>query len=295
MRYYLRDETLFVRGSFRAVSTGPGGGMGSARNLVNHTVPRDWNQPDPVRVLSTLVSREGLPGDFFGLLTAVPMKYLCILQYDFITLFISAGTGSRTINIIITSSEGMSDAALAGAIITATGAKAEALRELSRPVSGTPTDAVIVASEGEVVHPYAGPLTGAGMRIRAAVLAGVPEALHRFEGTVRRDAPSYFIFSRYGGDHWVEWIARDCPYYPCHFAGQRCDFCYCPFYPCGDLTLGQWVESSSRNGPVWNCAGCTLLHDPGIADYLARNPDAPLRELKERRRREMPRPESTDR
>lgn len=285
MRYYLRDGTLVVRGSFRAVSTGPGGGFGTASTLLNHTVPPDWNEPDPLRELTTAVSREGLPGSFFGLLTAVPMASLCVLQYDFITVFITAGMGGRTINSIITSSEGLADAALAGAIITATEAKAEALRDLSRAVSGTPTDAVIVASEGELFHPYAGPLTEAGRRIRAAVLAGVPAALHRSEGTVVRDAPSYFIFSRYGGDHWVEWIPRDCPYYPCHFAGQRCDFCYCPYYPCGDATLGQWVESSSRNGPVWNCAGCTLLHEPATADYLKRNPDAPLRELKERKRR----------
>ena len=76
-----------------------------------------------------------------------------------------------------------------------------------------------------------------------------------------------------------------CPYYPCHFKGQNCTHCFCPFYPCGDLSLGQWVASSSRNGSVWNCAGCTLLHEPEIADYLARNPDAPLRELKEWRKR----------
>jgi adenosylcobinamide hydrolase len=115
----------------------------------------------------------------------------------------------------------------------------------------------------------------------------MPEALQREEGIVVRDAPSYFIFSRYGGEHWVEWLAHDCPYYPCHFEGQRCEFCYCPFYPCGDASLGEWVKSSSRNGPVWNCAGCTLLHQPGIADYLVQNPEASLRELrtKERKRR----------
>ena len=22
---------------------------------------------------------------------------------------------------------------------------------------------------------------------------------------------------------------RDCEFYPCHFEGQYCDFCYCPF------------------------------------------------------------------
>jgi adenosylcobinamide hydrolase len=211
------------------------------------------------------------------------MRHLCILQYDFVTVFITAGIspGSPgTINIIVYSSQGMSDAALAGAIITATEAKSEALRGRGHPFSGTPNDAIIIASEGTGVHQYAGSRTEAGTRIHAAVLFGVSEALQRHEGIVVRDAPSYFIFSRYGGEHWVEWLPATCPYYPCHFEGQRCEFCYCPFYPCGDESLGEWVKSSSRNGPVWNCAGCTLLHQPGIADYLLQNPEASLSELK---------------
>ncbi|MDD1705886.1 MAG: adenosylcobinamide amidohydrolase [Methanoregulaceae archaeon] len=287
MRYYLREGTLFVRGRFRSVSTGAGGGIGTVSTLLNHTVPPDWHEQDPLRELSTVTSREGLPGDFFGLITAVKMQHLCILQYDFMTVFISAGihTGScGTINIILHSGQGMSDAALTGGIITATEAKSDALRGLGHLFSGTPTDAVIVASEGPVVHPYAGTLTEAGRRIHAAVLFGVPEALLRYEGTVIRDAPSYFIFSRYGGDHWVEWLPRACPYYPCHFDGQRCDFCYCPFYPCGDESLGEWVKSTTKNRPVWNCAGCTLLHNPGIADYLMQNPEASLLELKTKER-----------
>jgi adenosylcobinamide hydrolase len=289
MRYYFRGSTLFVRGRFRAVSTGTGGGLGTVSTLLNHTVPPEWEGADPLRDLSAVASRQGLPPDFFGLLTAVKMQHLCILQYDFVTVFISAGIhpGScGTINIIACSSQGMSDAALAGAIITATEAKSDALRARGYPFSGTPTDAAIVASEGPVVHQYAGILTEAGERIRAAVLFGVPEALQRHEGIVARDAPSYFVFSRYGGEHWVDWLPEACPYYPCHFEGQRCEFCYCPFYPCEDESLGEWVESSSKNGPVWNCAGCTLLHKPGIADYLVKNPEASLRELKTKERNE---------
>jgi adenosylcobinamide hydrolase len=45
------------------------------------------------------------------------------------------------------------------------------------------------------------------------------------------------------------------------------------------------VKSASRNGPVWNCAGCTLLHQPGIADYLKQNPEASLVELKTKERK----------
>ena len=242
MRYYLRENTLFVRGSYRSISTGVGGGIGTVSTLLNHTVRPDWDGLEPLRELALVTHREGLPPDFFGLLTAVKMQNLCILQYDFLTVFISAGIApgdGGTINIIACSSQGMSDAALAGAVITATEAKSEALKGLGHPFYGTPTDAVIVASEGPVVHPYAGILTEVGHRIHAAVLFGIPEALQRYEGLGVRDAPSYFIFSRFGGDHWVEWLPKACPYYPCHFEGQSCEFCYCPFYPCGDESLGE--------------------------------------------------------
>jgi adenosylcobinamide hydrolase len=117
------------------------------------------------------------------------------------------------------------------------------------------------------------------------VFYGVPEALKRASGIEKRDAPSFFIFSRYGGDHWVEWRPLHCAYYPCHFQGQRCDFCYCPFYPCGDVSLGQQVLSSSKDGMVWNCADCVLLHEPEIADYLVKHPEASLRELKAQKKR----------
>lgn len=117
------------------------------------------------------------------------------------------------------------------------------------------------------------------MRVFAAVEYGVSEALKRHAGEIKRNRPSFFIFSRYGGDHWAEWVPEDCPYYPCHFPGQRCDYCYCPFYPCMDESLGEWVQSS-HNGRVWNCSGCTLLHLPHIADYLGKNPEASLNELK---------------
>ena len=50
---------------------------------------------------------------------------------------------------------------------------------------------------------------------------------------------------------------RDCEFYPCHFEGQCCDFCYCPFYPCGDAsTGGEWIKGKG----VWNCTNCLWLH-----------------------------------
>ena len=39
MRYYLRGSTLFVRGKFRAVSTGIGGTIRNVSTILNKTVP----------------------------------------------------------------------------------------------------------------------------------------------------------------------------------------------------------------------------------------------------------------
>ncbi|MBN2110239.1 MAG: aminotransferase class I/II-fold pyridoxal phosphate-dependent enzyme, partial [Methanosarcinaceae archaeon] len=60
----------------------------------------------------------------------------------------------------------------------------------------------------------------------------------------------------------------ECAYYPCHFEGQDCTFCFCPFYPCGDArTGGSWVESSS-GGQVWSCLNCNMVHEEKIVDEL---------------------------
>ncbi|MBQ2653678.1 MAG: precorrin-3B C(17)-methyltransferase [Methanobrevibacter sp.] len=58
---------------------------------------------------------------------------------------------------------------------------------------------------------------------------------------------------------------RECEYYPCHYDGQYCDFCYCPFYPCGDSsTGGEWIKGKN----VWNCKECTWLHDKDSVECL---------------------------
>jgi adenosylcobinamide hydrolase len=285
MRYFFTGKTLFLRGDFLAASTGVNGGLRRVTTLLNHTVDDTFPHDDPLRSLEDLIAGMGFSRDFFGLLTAVDIRHSCILHYDFITLFVTAGITHPnpetpgTINIIVHSAEGFTDGALLEALLTATTAKADALRTLGHPFSGTVTDAVMAACEGTVCHEYAGTATEAGRRIYRAAFHGVQGALARHEGRVERKAPSMFIFSRYGGDHWVEWSPEGCPYYPCHFEGQRCDYCYCPFYPCLDPGLGQWVESKN-GGRVWNCSRCDLLHTQRVADYLKKNPEAGLAELK---------------
>ncbi len=59
-----------------------------------------------------------------------------------------------------------------------------------------------------------------------------------------------------------------CNYYPCHFEGQDCTFCFCPFYPCNDeRTGGQWIESSG-GGKVWSCLYCEMVHRPEVVDAM---------------------------
>ncbi|MDD1676200.1 MAG: adenosylcobinamide amidohydrolase [Methanomicrobiales archaeon] len=284
MRYYYTRDTLFVRGNFSAASTGIHGGVRKVSTIFNHTVPADFPEPDPFGYLERLIAREGFGPDFFGLLTAVDMQHLCILHFDFIAVFITAGVQqeaekSHTINIIVLSSQGLAPGAQLEAIITVSGAKAEALGCLGYACTGTPTDAVVIACEGKEMHEFAGPVSEAGKRIHDAVQFGVQEAIRRHEGRIERKTPSMFIFSRYGGDHWVEWKAEGCPYYPCHFAGQRCELCYCPFYPCRDVDLGEDVESIG-GGTVWSCSRCMLMHRPEVVDYVLEHPEAPLGELK---------------
>jgi len=284
MRYFTSGGTVFIRGAFRAASTGISGGIRDVTTLFNHTVVPGWDHAHPEKEIELVAAAAGAGPAVFGLLTAVPIRHLCVLQYDAITVFVTAGIrqeqdapGAGTINIIAYSSEGMEDAALLETILVATEAKAQALLAAGAG-SGTSTDAVIAACEGEVRHRYAGRITEPGRRVREAVLKGVPEALRRYTRGAATEEPAFFIYSRLEGGHWVEWSPVNCPYYPCHFAGQACDFCYCPFYPCKDETLGEW-STGSNGGKVWNCSRCTLLHEPAVAAYLKRYPDAPREEL----------------
>ncbi len=69
---------------------------------------------------------------------------------------------------------------------------------------------------------------------------------------------------------------RDCEYYPCHFEGQDCTFCYCPFYPCLLYRLGGEIVKSSSGDYVWSCKNCRWIHErenvEEILDYFSSFP-----------------------
>lgn len=295
MRYFLRSSSLIIRGKFRICSSGPGGGIRDCTTLINHQLPHNFSQ-DPDRELEILALSLGLSyPDTAGLLTTVDMNTLCILSWDALTVFVTAGiihpvhpdqvnsvaqkspNTPGTINIIVIV-QNFSDQALVNAVIKATEAKALALRDAGHGFAGTVTDAVIIASDGADTIRYAESATKTGQMIHETVHAGVTRALLRQSDT-RKNHPSFFIRSGIGGPHWFLWEKEHCKYYPCHYEGQCCDFCYCPLYPCGDMTLGDWIEKPGRP-PIWACTRCLLNHHPQVTRHLIRNPEASLLELK---------------
>lgn len=59
---------------------------------------------------------------------------------------------------------------------------------------------------------------------------------------------------------------RSCEYYPCHYDGMDCTFCYCPFFPCRDERFGKYVENP-KLGPVWDCSDCLMIHDHDVCEH----------------------------
>ena len=56
----------------------------------------------------------------------------------------------------------------------------------------------------------------------------------------------------------------DCSYYPCHFEGQDCSFCFCPFYPCLIYQTGGEIKGNA----IWSCMKCSLIHKPEVVQEL---------------------------
>jgi|Deesub1362A_J573_1020465.scaffolds.fasta_scaffold00732_11 hypothetical protein len=60
----------------------------------------------------------------------------------------------------------------------------------------------------------------------------------------------------------------ECRYYPCHFSGQDCSFCYCPFYPCLIYDMGGEIKVSSDGNFVWSCVNCWKIHEKDFSENV---------------------------
>jgi len=65
---------------------------------------------------------------------------------------------------------------------------------------------------------------------------------------------------------------KDCKYYPCHFDGQDCTWCFCPFYPCQDGITGGGLTIGVISGKlVWGCGRCQWIHRHDVASFILKN------------------------
>jgi adenosylcobinamide hydrolase len=243
--------------------------------------------------------RNGLsPEATFGLLIQEQSTHHAVFRYDQVTLFITAGVTSEdpkskeildagtssnmdvTMRIICTINGHLEDQDLLNALITVSKAEMETSSGDER-FSGWDRRGIIIGAEHSGSSMSHNPENMADKILQTA-LYGAGYIRELFSKIPERSsiASSFHIHTTIGGDRWIEWDKKGCPYYTCHFRGQRCDFCYCPLYPCEDETLGEWTTGSRTSGRVWSCAPCTLNHQPAVVRHLRRNPQASSSELK---------------
>ncbi len=197
MEYEVLDRVLVLKGNFEALSSGVDGGRRAVKNILNIQVPHDFSHDDPKSYIEGMAASMTLEGDSLALLTAVEMKNVRILSDACVTVFVTAGltnpSSFGTINILLVSSAKLSEGAMAGAIITATEAKARALLDYGFNFTGTTTDAVVIAYEdcgddGPIL--YSGPATPFGKRVTKLVRLGVKDALKAHYGSNGEETPA---------------------------------------------------------------------------------------------------------
>ena len=176
-----------------------GGGLRTATHWLNLQVDSGYVRLDPDVHLAEEALWRGLdPAGVIGMLTAADVAAVQTRRHGpagtHATVGISqplAAAGRRprrvarvgTINLLVVVDAPLADAALAGAIQTATEAKAQALADAEvlaanhdGPATGTATDSICIAALPGAAEPFAGPVTPVGAAIatsvHAAVLAG---------------------------------------------------------------------------------------------------------------------------
>lgn len=185
----------------RAISSAPlGGGIGVRRWAVNATVPMSYDRDDPDVHLIGLAADLGLTGAGVGLLTGVDVAEVVARTDGGVRVWATVGLGAPiwaaadpatgsaplgrengagagrvgTVNIVAFVPAPLTDAALVNAVLTVTEAKAQALRELGLPATGTATDAVTVLCPLDgTPAPYGGPRSRWGAPLARATRAAV--------------------------------------------------------------------------------------------------------------------------
>lgn len=210
--FHVYDQTTFIVNSARSLnvisSAVLGGNLRQARYIINHSVDKDFHGSDPEEDLKQVALRLRLGHDVLGMMTAVSVIHTVLSQgrqNDLsVATLCTAGVGNPgvaglpaskvqgryqpgTINLILLVDGNLTDSAMVNAVITATEAKTRALfkAEISlpcgEPVTGTTTDAIVVACTGRGDPlSYAGTATGLGYLIGKTVYKAVLQGVKTY-------------------------------------------------------------------------------------------------------------------
>ena len=63
------------------------------------------------------------------------------------------------------------------------------------------------------------------------------------------------------------YLAKKCPYLPCHNPLEICNTCYCIFYPCENNELGEYILSS-KGTRVFSCMHCGWIHQKSTLEKV---------------------------
>lgn len=179
----------------QALSSAPvGGGLAQVSWVLNAQVPSDYARTDLATHVAELAALHDLTGPGCGLLTAVHVAQWRRGADGGVMADATVGVTrptwaadaddaispwhAGTINIVIQLPVRLNEAALVGAVVTASEAKAQALREAGIPGTGTASDAVCVLCPTDgPAEPFAGPRSLWGSRLARAVHAAVRAGL----------------------------------------------------------------------------------------------------------------------
>jgi len=182
-----------------------GGGLTSARAVVNLHVPKSLRLEETEARLAAFAARRGVPVPWVGLLTAAWTEKACVAEAETDCVrglaVVSVGLSNRiaagldraaawspsTINTIVVVDAVAEPAALVNAVITATEVKTLALTAAGvrcddgRLASGTSTDAVVVAATGRGPRcRFGGPVSQLGAVVARAVREALGQAVDRW-------------------------------------------------------------------------------------------------------------------
>ncbi|HEX2440996.1 MAG TPA: adenosylcobinamide amidohydrolase [Methylomirabilota bacterium] len=201
-------EAVVVRASLRLTvlsSAVAGGGLTTARSIVNLHVPKHCPWEDAGLRLDAFAARRALPAPWVGLLTAAWTEKAQVASESAAGItalaVVTVGLGNPvaaglsaaappapgTINTVVVVDAVVEPAALVNLVMTATEVKSLVLAEAGlrcpdgQPATGTSTDAVVVAATGRGGRArFGGPISEAGWVVARAARTALAEGVGRW-------------------------------------------------------------------------------------------------------------------